>query len=496
MNDLRNQLSDWLGTLRERLPSDVNLALLLPIGVMVMAALGNLIFVRSAIMPHWQAREELAAQLTEVEQQLLEAQRAQEKDPEELREELKTAQDELNQTAQFFFSESQAAEILDRLYQYAGESDVEIVNLQSLSGPAEVPPGEEQPTEESAEEAEETKETGQEEQKKLYDVNTFQLEVAGSVPHLLAFLSRIKEASFKTFKVDNVNIVEDADTGHTSAEFQHTLTMTITLYTSPYSTGTAGETPPDILPTVTPMDLTQLEDALTAVWEEQDWDQAIYLINQILAIDPNYDDMVEKLYQAHVNYGYQLIEQGNNSEAIAQFNQALEIKPGGEEATAGLQQASATPTPTLTAKQQLEQRLDQAWAAEDWEGAIDLVGQILALDPADAAATEKLYAAHVNYGYRLVAQGKLDQAKQEFSHALTIKPDGSEALAGLEQLAAGTPTPTPRSGPQYIMYVVRQGDTLFSIAQRYGVSVQTIMEANGLTGYELSAGQQLRIPVP
>jgi len=493
MNDLRNQLGDLLDNLRERLPSDVNLALLLPIMIMAVAAVGNLIYVRVAILPHWQARTELAAQLTEVEQQVLEAQRAQERDPNKLQQELEAAQEELDQTARLFFSESQAAEILNGLYQYASESDVEIVNLQSLSGPAEVRPGGEKPAEESAEETEPTEETGQEapeaHKKERYDANTFQLEVMGSVPNLLAFLSRIKEASLKTFKVDNVDIVE-------GEEFQHTLTMNITLYTSPYSTGAAGETPPDVLPTVTPTDLTQLEDALTAAWEEENWDQALYLINQILAVDPDYDGMLENLYQAHVNYGYQLIEQGNNSEAIAQFNQALVIKPGGAEATAGLQQASATPSPTLTAKQELERQLDQAWAAEDWEAAIDLVEQILALDPADATAPEKLYSAHVNYGYQLVVQGKLDQAKQEFSRALTIKPDGAEALAGLEQLAAGTPTPTPRSGPQYITYVVRQGDTLFSVAQRYGVSVEAIIDANGLTSSDLSAGQQLRIPVP
>lgn len=489
MNELWNQIRDWLSNLTERLPSDVNLALWLPIVITIVAAVGDLIFVRVAILPYWQTRQNLAAQLIEVEQRVLEAQRAQERDPTELQEALEAAQERLNQTVDLFFSESQAAEILGRLYQYASESDVEIVTLQSLSGPAAVHPAEEAST---AESAEGTAQEGPEEQdKQLYDIRTFQLEVIGSVPNLLAFLSRLEEASLKTFQIDNVNVSEGA-----GEAFDHTLTMNITLYTSPYSTGVTGDIPPDTEPTVAPTDLTQLENALAAAWAEQDWDHAIYLINQILAVDPAYDDMVEKLYQAQVNYGYQLIEQGNDSQAIAQFNRALEIKPGGAEATAGLQQASATPTATPTAKQQLERRLDQAWAAEDWEEAIDLVEQILALDPADAAATEKLYAAHVNYGYQLVAQGKLDQAKQAFSRALTIKPDGAEALAGLEQLAAGTPTPTPGASSQYIMYVARQGDTVLSVAQRYGVSAQAIMEANGLTSYTLSAGQQLRIPLP
>lgn len=87
-------------------------------------------------------------------------------------------------------------------------------------------------------------------------------------------------------------------------------------------------------------DLGQLEASLAAAWESADWQQVIHIIGQILAIDPNYDDMVEKLYVAHVNYGHQLLNGGETGEAIVQFNRALEIKPDGQDALAGLQQAS------------------------------------------------------------------------------------------------------------------------------------------------------------
>src|SRR5262245_54945763 len=44
-------------------------------------------------------------------------------------------------------------------------------------------------------------------------------------------------------------------------------------------------------------------------------------------------------------------------------------------------------------------------------------------------------------------------------------------------------------------YVVRPGDTLFSIAVRFGVSMQAIMQANGITNADrIFAGQVLRIP--
>jgi putative chitinase len=51
----------------------------------------------------------------------------------------------------------------------------------------------------------------------------------------------------------------------------------------------------------------------------------------------------------------------------------------------------------------------------------------------------------------------------------------------------------PQSGGR--VYTVRYGDTLYSIARHFGVSVQAIMQANGLTNpNRIYAGQRLVIP--
>ena len=47
--------------------------------------------------------------------------------------------------------------------------------------------------------------------------------------------------------------------------------------------------------------------------------------------------------------------------------------------------------------------------------------------------------------------------------------------------------------PSYENYVVKRGDTLYSISQKYGVSVDTIMEDNGLQNMVLQIGQNLKI---
>ncbi len=54
--------------------------------------------------------------------------------------------------------------------------------------------------------------------------------------------------------------------------------------------------------------------------------------------------------------------------------------------------------------------------------------------------------------------------------------------------------PTANQGGANILYTVQRGDTLFSIASRYGTTVDEIKRLNNLTSNVLSIGQTLRIP--
>lgn len=59
-----------------------------------------------------------------------------------------------------------------------------------------------------------------------------------------------------------------------------------------------------------------------------------------------------------------------------------------------------------------------------------------------------------------------------------------------------TPTPTHVPGQQ-IIYVVRTGDTLYSIARQFGVTVQALMQINGIYNpHYIQVGQRLIIPRP
>ncbi len=468
---------DSLRNLRDNIQVADRLSLLALV-VIIVLVLANVLVVWKFVLPAWQDRRELASQLDSAQKALDEALKARDASPDELRKQVEAAQAKLDDVASAFFSDSQTKEALSKLDQYASESQVEIANRQIIP-------------------------VSEEEKKGSYDVGKYRLQVAGSLPGLLDFVSRIEEAVFESFVISDVSITE--------GEEQHTLYMDIALYTSPLSPGATVLPTPGV--TVIPEDLAQMEEKLGTAWDSGDWALAIGLIEQILVLEPDYADMTEKLYAAHVNYGDQLLREGDPDEAKVQFNNALEIKPDGLEAQAGLQRAEtwvptpttapptpATPAPTLTAEDQLAESLHEPWAAKDWETVIGLVNQILAINPGYADMTEKLYAAHVNYGQQLVAEGKLEEAKTEFTRALDVNPDGGEAMAELQALAVGeTPVPsaTPTLAPQltYTTHVVKSGENLYRISLRYGTTVQAIMVANGLTSYNIYVGQQLRIPL-
>jgi peptidoglycan lytic transglycosylase D len=69
--------------------------------------------------------------------------------------------------------------------------------------------------------------------------------------------------------------------------------------------------------------------------------------------------------------------------------------------------------------------------------------------------------------------------------------------ASAETFAAAWPSVQPKIRLTFAGHVVRKGDTLSSIAHRYGVPMQGILEMNGLNGAKkLRVGQELMIPRP
>jgi LysM repeat protein len=80
---------------------------------------------------------------------------------------------------------------------------------------------------------------------------------------------------------------------------------------------------------------------------------------------------------------------------------------------------------------------------------------------------------------------------------LTVSGGGNapENKSGSKVAAAGHAAPTSSTTGAPIQYEVRRGDTLTSIAQRFGVSAKRIIDRNKLTNPDtLAEGQTLTIP--
>lgn len=170
-------------------------------------------------------------------------------------------------------------------------------------------------------------------------------------------------------------------------------------------------------------------------------------------------------------------------------------------------------------------RADEARRAADWTLCIELLTQAVARQPADAALRQRLYEAHTNLGWRLLVQRRFAEARRAFQAAIQVNPNGIGAPEGLRlldslspsaALSAGAPaalsavTPpqggsTPAAelpscpgatapGCPPVVHVVARGDTLFTLARRFGTTVKAIMAANNLTSTTIRIGQVLIIP--
>lgn len=76
------------------------------------------------------------------------------------------------------------------------------------------------------------------------------------------------------------------------------------------------------------------------------------------------------------------------------------------------------------------------------------------------------------------------------------QPAPASVPAAAAQSTAPAPAPSPTTRPNQREYVVQQGDTLYSIAQRYNTTVDELVAANNLPSRNsiLSIGQKLIIP--
>jgi LysM repeat protein len=157
---------------------------------------------------------------------------------------------------------------------------------------------------------------------------------------------------------------------------------------------------------------------------------------------------------------------------------------------------AATPIPTVIAVP-----LTSEQTAELQAQVGDSVGEEVtaagALEVAGSAAVtrEDVEAASSEVAEEFVAPAEEDVVAQE---AIVVDATSDDLPIGGP--VAANPPASETSGsydaPAYgsSTYIIQPGDTLFSIAQRYGTTVDEIVYANGLSNDFIQAGQVLNIP--
>jgi len=205
--------------------------------------------------------------------------------------------------------------------------------------------------------------------------------------------------------------------------------------------------------------LAQLDEA----WEQSDWGKSVEILTAILAADPGNTLMRDRLYQAHVNRGWQLLVDHALEAARSQFTLAQQLNTGGVEVQEGLrllqQLVASGPTcPPPTAPPLVCTPVPQP--------------TVVCLSPVVVATTCPSTAPVV----------------------CTPVPQ-PKVVCAPERVVVSACSPTPSKCSAFVCHVVRTGDTLFSLARRFNTTVEAIIAANNLPSCTIFICQKLLIPV-
>lgn len=228
---------DLLSRWRRYLPTSARLLALLPLVVITLLGLAFGLLTAIGVVPAVQARSVRLAQLPAAERALQAAQATQAAIPGQVQATIDQAEERLARAADYFLSESAAANALNALYQYAQASGVTIAEIQNQTNLPDI-------------DATATITSTQ-------TMRTLGLRATGDMPNLINFVARIRESQQSGFVLTNLRIGVASSAATTTAASSrapnrnatptptsaantpvlYTATMNINLYTSDYAQG-------------------------------------------------------------------------------------------------------------------------------------------------------------------------------------------------------------------------------------------------------------------
>ncbi|MDY7040283.1 MAG: L,D-transpeptidase family protein [Chloroflexota bacterium] len=184
---------------------------------------------------------------------------------------------------------------------------------------------------------------------------------------------------------------------------------------------------------------TALFTEFEAAWDERDWASALNYLAQIEALEADHPNLRECKWATHLFWGQQLAAEGQLHEALAHFEQALEVMP--DEPIAHWEQ-------TITSHYLIG---EARYAAGDWAEAVDHLSTVYGMDKDFHDVRPLLADAHYQLAHQFRESGQLVEAQAEYERTLEIAPDDQDAQDGLAEVVAllvpPAPTPTPVPSP-------------------------------------------------
>lgn len=219
---------DMFGQGGEQAPRDLKSTLSL--GFIALILVGGSVYAGLVILPRWRTHQELIDQAQVAEEMVSSAATEQANAPAMLMGQLERMESSRADAATALLTEQQADQIVDNLFRYAAESNVQIIEFTSQGG------------------AEETDTVG-------YSVLTFQVRAEGELMQLVDFLGRIKETSLPSVVLANIKTNPREELAE--------LSFTLDLYVSPF----AGQSAPE---PEAPSDPNALDVAFGGLYAEQE----------------------------------------------------------------------------------------------------------------------------------------------------------------------------------------------------------------------------------
>jgi LysM repeat protein len=237
------------------------------------------------------------------------------------------------------------------------------------------------------------------------------------------------------------------------------------------------------------------------------WQETIRLLRIIDAVDAAYGSVESDLNQAYISYGDQLAAQGDSVRAEELYALADYSPPDREQPAEAAPLAPLTVTATITPQAiSLAQATMAARPAPTSTPTPTPSLTPSATTPPTASPTPSLTPTPLPSP---TATSTAPQPPAQFQGQPSAPPSVSTPVATSPSIAfffpptavpADMPTativdvatvPAQILPPAPTSYIVQPGDTLFSIARRYGTTVEALKAANGLYSDDIRAGQSL-----